>query len=182
MQIKQSQFKQWITQHHTALYRHALWMTNNRDLAKDLVQDTYYQAWKYRASLRDETKVMPWLLTILRRMVYKECRQPDKKPISLQDMELDSISMAAKENVDAMIDLERELNQLTLSQREILLLYALHGFSYEEISEQLEIPPGTVMSRLSRARAAMSVMHKEINEENVIHINEHNRLRNNGDK
>jgi len=185
MQIGEDLFRQWITQHHEVLYRHALWMTSNVDLSKDLVQDSYYQAWKYRTSLRDETKILPWLLTILRRMVYKECQHSDKKPVSFQDVELNSVLTAPKENTDAMIDLARGLNSLNVSQREILLLYALHGFTYEEISEQLEIPQGTVMSRLSRARKAMTLMQEETGvtkEAIIIYINERNRLRNNGEK
>ncbi len=186
MEISEALFKQWIVQHHESVYRHAFWMTSNIDLAKDLVQDTYYQAWKHRTSLHDEKKVLPWLLTILRRIVYKEYQHPNRKLTSLDTLvELDLVATTPNENIDEMIDLERELNSLSMSQREILLLYALHGFTYDEISEQLEIPTGTVMSRLSRARKAMNDIPKKRrvkNEPNVIQIQNHNRLRNNGDK
>jgi len=181
MQINQHQFKLWITQHHSALYRHAFWMTANNELAKDIVQDTYYQAWKYRTSLRDENKVLPWLLTILRRLVYKECQHSDAKPVSLEELEPVSVQTAPIDHTDTMIDLERDLNSLNTSQREILLLYALHGFTYEEISEQLEIPPGTVMSRLSRARDALKVLQTKPGDSNIINLKNHSRLRKNVD-
>lgn len=172
MQISQDQFKRWITQYHEALYRHALWMTGNTEVAKDIVQDTYFQGWKYRTSLRDESKALAWLLTILRRLVYKECRHDD---MPLQDTGLDAIVTDTNDNIDAMIDLERGLRNLNVSQREILLLHALHGFSYAEISAQLDIPPGTVMSRLARARKALGIVQQESrhgsNTSNVIDIN-----------
>lgn len=176
MQVGTEHFKQWIAQHHEVLYRHARWMTGNNDLAKDLVQDTYFQAWKYRSSLREENKVLGWLLTILRRLVYKECRQNMSRSEFLQEFAQDAVA-TERENIDAMIDLERNLNLLNASQREILLLYALHGFTYEEISEQLEIPLGTVMSRISRARKSMQAKlldttQQDPNNTNVIDINE----------
>jgi len=180
MQIKQEQFRLWITQHHAVLYRHAYWMTSNSELAKDIVQDTCYQAWKYRSTLQDVNKVLPWFLTILRRLVYKEFQHTDKKPVSLEDIEPNTVLTAPGENIDAMIDLERELKSLNPTQREILLLYALHGFSYEEISEQLEIAPGTVMSRLHRARETMN-KNRTVSDDNIINIKLHSRLKNNGD-
>ena len=176
MLINRAQFQQWIKMHHGALYQHAYWMTANRETAKDLVQDTYYQAWKYRSSLRDQGKVLPWLLMILRRIVYKECGLT--KTVSLEDIELDSITSTPHQNVDEFIDLERQLESLSTSQREVLLLYTLHGFSYEEISEQLDIPRGTVMSRLSRARKSMNLNKEEIENSNIIPFKEQNRSKN----
>ena len=71
---KRQQFSEWISRHHKVLYQHALWMTGSQDLARDMVQETYYQAWLAIDNLQDQGKVIPWLLTILRRAIYREQR------------------------------------------------------------------------------------------------------------
>ena len=183
MQVNAEQFKQWVKQHNAALYRHAWWMTGSKELAKDLVQDTFFQAWKYRTSLREENKALAWLITILRRLVYKESANKTQHSLSPEEMLSESNSdllLTPNNNTDEIIDLTRQLNSLNSSQREILLLYALHGFTYEEIAEQLEIPQGTVMSRISRARKAMNIeqLHDKKTtsiKSNIIQFNENNR-------
>ena len=143
-------FSQWIDAHHQRLYRHALWMIGNPDLAADLVQETYYQAWKSRKQLRDPERVLPWLLTILRRNVF------NNGPAFSGDVDIDALEIAAADTGhDDLLDLSRGLQRLRPADRDLLLLFALHGFSYQEIGDHLDIPVGTVMSRLSRSRAAL---------------------------
>lgn len=160
-----TKFTAWIHTHQAGLYRHAYWMTGDADLAADLVSETYYQAWKDRAGLRDEAKVLPWLLSILRHSTYREFsrRQPVLEHDAAQDL-------APEHDRDALIDLARLLGEQSPAHREILLLHALHGFSYEEIGEQLELPLGTVMSRLSRARKALRLSRDQAleDEDNIV--------------
>jgi len=152
-------FSQWITHYHSKLYRHALWMTGNQDSAMEMVQETYYQAWLVMHQLKDKNKALPWLLTILRRLVYREqrCQYRDVETInqlSLLDNQADS------PNNDQLLDIYKALDHLSATQRETLLLHALHGFSYQEISEQLNVPIGTVMSRIARARETLRKLQK----------------------
>lgn len=146
----------WIDEHYRALYRHALWMTGNIDLASDLVQETYYQAWKARHTLNDEGKVFAWLLTILRRRVFEEYGRTAR----WNEYVATGITSAAQEtygeDVGSLLDLERALDTLSMAQRDILLLHVLQGLNYEQIAEHLNVPIGTVMSRLARARAVIS--------------------------
>jgi RNA polymerase sigma-70 factor (ECF subfamily) len=148
-------FPIWIDRHHQALYRHALWMTAQPDLALELVQETFYQAWESRHSLRDERRVLPWLLTILRRAAIREYRARCRSERQAEALRTELPDEGCEQDLQDMLDLAQALEGLSAAQRDILLRYALHGFSYEEIGEQLSIPIGTVMSRISRARQAL---------------------------
>lgn len=151
---KQPQFREWISRYHGSLYKHALWMSGNQDLAQDMVQETYYQAWLGINKLRDTDKVLPWLLTILRRVIYREQRYQYRHADTVSELkQLDDSPL--QPDSYALLEIYRALEKLSHHQREVLLLYSLHGFSYQEISDQLRIPVGTVMSRINRARATL---------------------------
>lgn len=161
-------FLHWIDSCHGALFKHAFWMTGNRTLAEDLVQETFYQAWKNRHSIENPDNVLPWLLTVLRRAVYKEYQQARPDSISLSEEHIDDPVDLSQDHLDALVDLSNGLMSLSARQRELLLLHALHGFSYEQISEQLSIPIGTVMSRIARARQTLRAFFSKDNANNVI--------------
>lgn len=149
------EFERWIDAHHGALYRHALWMTGDAELAADLVQETYFEAWRGLSSLRDPTRAFAWLLTILRRRVFQEYGRARRE----REWTAHFAAALPPPTVDAqheeLLDLARSLQALTAPQRDIILLYGLHGMSYEAIAEYLQVPIGTVMSRLARARQAL---------------------------
>ena len=152
--LRQQQFSQWITSCHKALFQHALWMTGNQDLARDMVQETYFQGWLALESLQDIDKVMPWLLTILRRVIYREQRYQYRHRETLAHMaQWEEPSVVNCEY--SLVVIYRAMESLSYLHREAFLLYELHGFSYAEISDQLAIPIGTVMSRIARAKAAL---------------------------
>lgn len=150
--VTRQRFVHWIEAHHQALYRHAMWMVGETELAADLVQETYYQAWRGRAGLRDESKAFAWLLTILRRGIFHEYGRASRQRAYLQELNTDEAGAAD----DGLIDLARAFARLNPAQRDLILLNALHGLSYAEISAQLDIPIGTVMSRLARARKELA--------------------------
>ena len=153
----QSLFDVWISRYHSALYKHALWMTGNAELAADMVQETYYQAWASMDSLQEKDKAFPWLLTILRRAVYKEQRYQYKNLETIKQLEhLDNPK--AGDNSHLLLDLYYMFDRLSAKQRETFLLFTLHGFSYAEISQQLDVPIGTVMSRISRAKKILNLL------------------------
>lgn len=150
-----ARFSDWITQFHARLYRHALWMLRDAELAADLVQETYYQAWKGRKGLREADKALPWLLSILRRRIYHEYEARDRSAAVFMNLPELPDTAGHEPDADLLIDISRAIAGLSLPHREILLLYVLHGFTYEEIGATLGIPLGTVMSRLSRARQSL---------------------------
>lgn len=152
--VDRKTFLDWVRLHHQALYRHAYWMTGQTELAADLVQETFYRAWKGREKLRQPANPLPWLLTILRRAAYQEFNHGLRQAEHLPDVQWLQGLDASSDN-DELIDLARALKKVSPLHRDLLLLYALHGLSYAEIGEQLEVPIGTVMSRLARARSAL---------------------------
>jgi len=155
MLIDKEKFVNWIECHHAALYKHAFWMTGNRALAEDLVQETFYQAWNSRHNIENTDNPLPWLLTVLRRAVYKEHQHSRLTVLDLNEENIEELSNGTEDDFATLVDLGNALMCLSPRQREMLLLFGLHGFSYQQISDQLNIPIGTVMSRIGRARQTL---------------------------
>jgi RNA polymerase sigma-70 factor (ECF subfamily) len=163
---KSTKFDEWIHGYHGALYKHALWMVGSHDIAQEMVQEAFFQAWLSMDSLNDKDKALPWLLTILRRTVYREqrCQYRNRETVeALKQLDLEE----TQQDAFALLEIYNALEFLSPKLRDTFLLYHLHGFSYEEISAQLEIPTGTVMSRISRAREALQ-KHQNTGDEKVI--------------
>lgn len=120
----------------------------------DMVQEAFFQAWLSMDKLQDKSKALPWLLTILRRAIYREQRCVYRHAETVDQLQRLDVQ-ASQSDAYPLLEIYRSLESLSPNQREVFLLHHLHGFSYEEISAQLEIPLGTVMSRLSRARESL---------------------------
>ncbi len=148
-------FNACIDQHHAALFKHALWLLGSRQDAEDVVQETYCQAWRSFSTLKEDDSALAWLLTILRRSTAREyrgrARNNDLREALTAGLNEQASGIARQD----MLDVFHALDSLNPAQRETLLLFALHGFSYREISARLEVPVGTVMSRIARARMAL---------------------------
>jgi len=156
---KHAMFEEWVQRYHGALYKHALWMSGSRDLAQETTQEAFFQAWLSMDNLKEPEKALAWLLTILRRSVYREQRDQYRHQETQEYLaRMDSGSSTADDN--SLLDVYRSLAALSAKLRDTFLLHYLHGFSYEEISAQLEIPLGTVMSRISRAREELQKQHR----------------------
>ncbi len=141
-------FEEWVQRYHGDLYRHAYWMLGDEALAEELVQETFFRAWRGRRRLRRRDAPLPWLLGILRHACFAEiARQGRVGPMPPE--------ATAHDGGETVADLAQALGRLSPAQRDLILMYALHGLSYEEMARQLDVPVGTVMSRLNRARAAL---------------------------
>lgn len=148
---REAVFETWVQRYHAALYKHALWMSGSRELAQEATQEAFFQAWLSMDKLKDSDKALAWLLTILRRSVYREQRDVYRHQETQQYLaQLDTSTYVSDQY--SLLDVYKCLAGLSAKLRDTFLLHYLHGFSYEEISTQLEIPIGTVMSRISRAR------------------------------
>ncbi len=123
----------------------ALSITSNPHVAEEAVQETFIRAWRYWPTFRNESAVMSWLITICRRVVIdmaKKQRVHEQLPENVIEIRDHFASTA-------IYDLVRSL---PLPQREVVVLCAILGFDYESAAQSLEIPIGTVRSRLARAR------------------------------
>lgn len=146
------------------LYNFAHWLTQNREEAEDLVQEAYAKALKGFASFSPGTNFRAWMYRIVRNTFLSSragLRAAATVPLDEEENEeaaLPAISETPESLLLARADQEMiraALEQLPLPFREIILLCDLEEMSYREIAATLGLPLGTVMSRLSRARAAM---------------------------
>jgi RNA polymerase sigma-70 factor (ECF subfamily) len=142
-----------VREHHAVLYRYAFRLTGAAESAEDLVQQAFLLAHQRLAQLRDATKAGGWLMTIVRNCFLKDRRRLRQvEPLLEEPLE---------ENDDEFPDwvdpeqLQQALNRLPDEARAILVLFFFEDCSYKEIATALEVPLGTVMSRLSRAKSKL---------------------------
>ena len=155
-------FRPCIEAQRPVLYRIAYAWCHDAALADDLVQETLSKAWVRRAQLRDEAALKAWMVSIMNRcwLDYLRSRRDFDDVEDWQD-ELES----AADTPEVCCDRERVIAcvraavaRLPLGQRQVLTLVDLEEFGYAEVAGILDIPVGTVMSRLSRARASLKSM------------------------
>jgi len=145
------------------LYNFAHWLTQNREEAEDLVQETYTKALRGFSSFQLGTNFRAWMYRILRNtFLTSRTGLRATSTVSL-DLEEDGTDVAVESETPETILMSRSNSQLVqraienlpLHYREIILLCEVEEMSYQEIAETLSIPIGTVMSRLSRARKTL---------------------------
>ena len=171
----QEQFTADAMQYAPQLFYTALRMTRNRSDAEDLVQETYIKGWRSFHTFKEGTNLRAWLFRIMTNTYINKYNAQKRKgtEVELDDVEelflyklLGSIdqSQLSSSAEDQMLELftddevKNAIEELPDDFRIPVLLSDVDGFSYKEISEMLEIPIGTVMSRLHRGRKAMQKM------------------------
>ena len=137
-----------------ALRRYAMALAGNAALADDLVQDCIERALGQETQLREQQRLAGWLRRILYHLYIDEIRRNRRRGRE-QDIDemADHLELSAPVlDNSAMREFTQAVNRLSAEHRQILLLVSVEELSYREISDELEIPLGTVMSRLARAR------------------------------
>src|SRR6266705_378825 len=155
---KQARFEEAIMPHLDAAYNLARWLTRNEHDAEDVAQDAFLRAFKFFGGFRGGNS-RSWLLSIVRNTTYTWLQKNRKHELAtvfdeeVHDIEDTSSSPEAVllKNSDRQ-EIVRALEQLPVEFREVMVLRELEGMSYTEIAEMAEVPIGTVMSRLARAR------------------------------
>ncbi|MGQ0656338.1 MAG: sigma-70 family RNA polymerase sigma factor [Betaproteobacteria bacterium] len=139
------------------LRRYARALTGDRSGADDLVQDTLERAWAKLHLYRRGTDLRAWLFTVMHNVYVNRVRAA--RATDPLDEEMAELAQRPSQG-DALVvrDLDRALARLPEQQRAVLLLVALEDMSYDEVARTLDIPIGTVMSRLSRAREKLRGM------------------------
>jgi RNA polymerase sigma-70 factor (ECF subfamily) len=152
-----------------SLYRTALRLTHNQQEAEDLVQETMLKAFRFAKSFQPGTNLRAWLFRILNTSAINRYRKQATHPVTtplpegeefylynrIRDMSGQELSSGAEEEVLSKYldeDVYKALNDLPLNFRMPVILADIEGMSYKEIAEALQIPIGTVMSRISRGR------------------------------
>jgi RNA polymerase sigma-70 factor (ECF subfamily) len=140
------------------LYRLAYSWCHNPALADDLVQDAMVKALKNARQLKDAAAVKGWLSKILANCWYDHLRRY-RETVDLDKLPYEETASAGDEHEkqDIVSRVRAMIAELPVGQRQVITLVDLAGFSYVEIADILDIPVGTVMSRISRARKALRV-------------------------
>jgi RNA polymerase sigma-70 factor (ECF subfamily) len=149
--------------HFERLYNFACWLTHDRQEAEDLVQETYAKALRGFSSFQPGTNFRAWIYKILRNTFLTSrtgLKAAATVPLDVEGEE--EVLPTTKETPESILLqrsdwqlVQQALEQLPVAYREVLLLCEVEEMSYQEISDALAIPIGTVMSRLSRARGAL---------------------------
>jgi RNA polymerase sigma factor (sigma-70 family) len=162
---KQSIFNNEFMPHINSMYNFAYRLTLDSDDAKDLLQDTYLKAYRFIDSFQKGTNAKAWLFRILKNSFINDYRKKSKEPSKVDYQEVESYYNS--EDVDRQItpdlrvealkdmigdEISNALNALDVDFRTVIILCDLEGFKYEEMAKILDIPIGTVRSRLHRAR------------------------------
>jgi RNA polymerase sigma-70 factor, ECF subfamily len=150
----QAQFEDIVMPHLDAAYNLARWLAGNDHDAADIVQDACVRAFRFIGGFRGGNS-RSWLLAIVRNSAYTWLKKNrPQATVSIEDEsmpEIEDSGAPAFDKADVGV-LRAALEELPLEFREALVLRHLEGFSYKEIAEVADVPIGTVMSRLARAR------------------------------
>ena len=154
-------FEQEILPHLDAAYNLALWLTHNEQDAQDVVQEAFVRAFRFFGTFRGGN-ARAWVLRIVRNTCYNWLQE--NRPLQSAtefDENLFGPDPRTPNPEEALLQrasdkmLRKALEALPLKFREVLILREFEGMSYKEIAEVTGMPPGTVMSRLSRARGGL---------------------------
>ncbi len=158
-------FENEFLPHLDAMYNFAYRLVLDEDDAKDLVQDTYMKAYRFIRSFQKGTNSKAWLYRILKNSFINDFRKRSKEPSKVDYQEVENFynsdNVDEKKTVDLRVESVKDmigdevsnaLNSLAVDFRTVIILCDLEGFTYEEMAKILDIPIGTVRSRLHRAR------------------------------
>jgi RNA polymerase sigma-70 factor (ECF subfamily) len=163
-------FQEEMLPHLDSMYNFAFRLTLDEDDAKDLVQDTYLKAFRFINSFEKGTNAKAWLFRILKNSFINDFRKKSREPskVDYQEVETFYNSEEFDTEIEATSDLRSEavqdligdevataINSLEVDFRIAIILCDIEGFTYEEMSKILDIPIGTVRSRLHRARGLL---------------------------
>ena len=154
--------------HLDALYNFAYRLTQNHEDANDLVQEAAVKAFRFISSFERGTNAKAWLFRILKNSFINDFRKKSRQPNKVDYSEVESYYNSERTPADLTMDLRTEtvrnkigdevmnaVKSLPVDFRTVIILCDLEGFTYEEMAAILDIPVGTVRSRLHRARNAL---------------------------
>ncbi len=145
---KDAQFDSVMRENLAAVSAYARSATSRSYIAEEAVQETFIRAWRYWPTFRNESSVLSWLITICRRVIID---------LVQKDLVVEELPAEIADNHDVYEQsaIQELISHLPLAQREVVVLCAVLGFDYETAATTLNIPVGTVRSRLARARESL---------------------------
>jgi RNA polymerase sigma-70 factor (ECF subfamily) len=154
--LSQAEFQRWVADHGPAMYRIAYRMIGDRHEAEDVVQDAFRSAWKSRKSFEAGRGERAWLVAILRRRIVDYWRRSSSLSVVAAENTFD-VGVNADDPLanDYSDEMQHALGRLPPELKETLLLVVVAELTHQEAADLLQIPLGTVLSRVSRARARL---------------------------
>lgn len=174
MALPPTSFERLALPHMNAAYNLAFWLLRNRADAEDVVQDAFLRAYRAQDSLRGDD-MRPWLLAIVRNVAYRALARrgrsgnvismdeafPGRAGDRLAEIDITSDAPSAESHLIELGEravVHAALAELPAAFREVVVLREMEGLSYRQIANVTGVPIGTVMSRLSRARADLKTI------------------------
>ena len=154
----EARYNQWVQEHYRFLMRSAWALTGSRAVAEDVVQDCFASAWRYRNQLRQPEMARAWLFQIMRRHALRYLSPDAAVTLSASGDEGDDEAArqpAADPGLDNQLDVVAALMRIAPIHREALVLFYFDDMPTAQMAEALDVAPGTVLSRLARARDAL---------------------------
>jgi len=160
-----SAFKELVERHKKPAFRMALGLVGNKDDAHDISQEAFLRVYRSAATFDTSQPFLPWFYTIIANLCRTWLRKRSRTENRMVDVEDPSFLLVDKADPEKEVmqketlsRLQDALMQLEFKDREIIMLQHFRGMSYEEIAEILDIPKGTVMSRLYYARKKLAAL------------------------
>ena len=145
-------FEKEAIPHMDALFNFALRMTGDRDEADDLVQETYLKAFRFFDKFEKGTNCKAWLFRIMKNTFINSYRKTSKEPDKIDYEEVENFYENIKSSSTDNAHLSNAIASLPEDFRTVIILCDIEGFTYDEIADFVDVPVGTVRSRLHRAR------------------------------
>jgi len=153
--LRRQRFDEYVGVYHQDMYRYAAWLSRDKAIAEDVVQEALLRAWKSLDALREDASAKQWLLTIVRRENARYFERKRLETVDIDNLTASQAALLAVEEDQELDDMRQAIYELDDEYREPLVLQVLMGYSTNEIAEQMDLKQGAVLTRLHRARAKL---------------------------
>ena len=149
---RRRRFDELVGVFHQDMYRYAAWLSRDRTVAEDVVQESLLRAWKSLDAVRDDAAAKHWLLTIVRRENARYFERRRLETVDVDNLTPSQEALLADQPDHELDDMRDAIYRLDDDYREPLVLQVLMGYSTNEIGELMGLKQGAVLTRLHRAR------------------------------
>ena len=149
---RRQRFDNIVAVYYADMFRYAAWLSRDRSIAEDVVQEALLRAWKSLDSLRNEKAAKHWLLTIVRRENARYFERRRLETVDIDDLTAAQAAELAESPDEELGDMRQAIFELEDDYREPLVLQVLMGYSTKQIAAMMGLKQGAVLTRLHRAR------------------------------
>ena len=155
---RRRRFDRVVSKFYPDMYGYAIWLSRDKAIAEDVVQEALLRAWRSLESLRDDGAAKPWLLTIVRRENARYFARKRLETVDIDNLSASQSAILAKTDDSDTDSVRQAIFELQDDYREPLVLQVLIGHSTQEIAKIMGISRGAVLVRLHRARKRLKAM------------------------